>query len=666
MNQSRPRARKHLLLHNLFNYGHFLVYAANITQWALSRGFHVTLMGRGLAGTGYARRFASSREVDILEMAPGSAMDQREAAWAKPELLARAAEDILVAQRSLAPDATILLNADDFLHEGVGILDPDFAFRSPTVGVVTFGHRDHYLGFKDAYAARLDTLIQERRPFSAICTLDEYHAAAVDPEERYLVFLPDMYSEPSGGLVEAEPEEARRLRSFLDGGTGPVIPILGKFDARKNAVWTLRLVAEHPQACCVVLGERLPCREDLEIDAILTRLTAEGRAFVLTGFVPEGLLRMTLAHARTTFLPLPYVCHYGSSGLQFMALEYGKPSLVPDNGLMARRVADHGLGRVFEAGRFAAYERAFLEFLAPGRIGGTSGIRRFMSFFSERARVAQLDKALGLGSGEDVLGALLADRVPEPAAFQAMHSALDLHLRGEDEAALAQMEAALAESPGNGTLLFRKAMVLSSLGDERACSSVLSSCLASGGGDELDFYVRVRLDAAAELLRQGDGSGVVEAVKSTLGIIPGGIAGDAAVGVEPLLALAGKSGVLSSPTWQKIGALLAQAGAHPPAATAFRQALALDASEHSYRLNLSDVLRYAGLYEESAGVLDELSRLAPGFYGIHHKRGQIFYEMGLLGEAKREFLSEPAQSPHHLAASRYLEKLGGWTVSGSE
>jgi glycosyltransferase involved in cell wall biosynthesis len=46
---------------------------------------------------------------------------------------------------------------------------------------------------------------------------------------------------------------------------------------------------------------------------------------------------------------LPYIHHYGSSGVLSRAAAAGKMVIVSDEGLLARRVRDHHLGLLFQA-----------------------------------------------------------------------------------------------------------------------------------------------------------------------------------------------------------------------------------------------------------------------------------------------------------------------------
>ncbi|OGR36613.1 MAG: hypothetical protein A2051_08320 [Desulfovibrionales bacterium GWA2_65_9] len=670
------RNRPLLLIHNLFNYGHFLVYADTLTQWALARGFRVTLMGRGLEGTQYQRRYLGAEQVEILDMGPSERLDQQRADLSKADLATQAFAELLEAQRELRPEAAILLSTDEFIFHAGELLAPDFTFPAPTVGLVTFGHRDCYLGFKDLYAARLDQLLAARRPFSSVLTLDEYQVAALDSGEEHLVFLPDIYADPpdwaEGQKISGQSDtalataDAEALRMFLDHVQGSVLPLLGKLDQRKNALWTLRAVNGTPEACCVVLGQRVSCPDDAEIDALLERLTAQGRAFVRQGYVPEALFRLTLGHARTAFLPLPYSCHYGSSGLQLQALAAGKPTLVPDVGLMALRVQAHGLGLCYGHGDEQDFRRAFAELLAQGPEPYADALRRFMACFTPEARSAQLDRAFGLARQEGTLLArLTAVAHGDGERTALLRQGLSLGHAGRAQEALTLFDRALALRPGDAAALLRKALTLHALDRREEADEAMRHCLDSGGTKEFDFVLRAQLDLVMERLGAGDKPGALERLAATLRLAPADgnrnpVPGEAVADespIEQLLNFRWQCPWFSAVAWQRIGAALAQTGRHEASVRAFRKALTLAPDEHDFRLNISDVLRYAKRYDDSEAVLGELAALAPEYPGLHHKRGQVLFERGLLNEALAEFRREPPASIHHGPALIYMERI---------
>lgn len=646
-----------ILIHTFFNYGHYLVYAENITQWALAKGFTTALMGVSLAGTDFTRRHGDNPRVQIIETSPGAAMDQKAAEWARPGLVAEAARSIPEMQRRLAPLATFLLTMDDFLLEGVPL--PSFAAR--TIGIDTFGGRKHFTGYADKHASRLKALLADCSPLDAILTLDEYHAHRSDPEERRLIFLPDMFALPSGMADDASPEEIASLTAFLDAAPGPVIPILGKLDKRKNAPLVLRTIKNIPDASCVVIGERVPGPEDSAIDILLDGLTQAGRAFIRQGFVPEGLFRMILSHPAVPFLPLPYICHYGSSGPQLMGLAHGKPSLVPDNGLMGRRVAEHGLGASYPAGDDDAFARAFRRLLDTGPGPFREAAARFMVFFSRQNLHAQLDRAAGLtpGGPSPLAGLVHAGRDAGQKG-RPLHAGLDLLLEGRAREAVECFDEALDRTPESGSILFRKALAHDALGETAQRDAALREALARGAGEELDHYVRSLADACLGPGGVDPSSAAFAAMTGALALAAGGSEDSSGSDGQRLSRLVGRgsfSQALQAATWQRVGAVLAQAGEHDAAVVSFERAIGLDPRERAYLLNLSDVLRYAKRFQESEAALDRLEALDPSHAGLSHKRGQILYDMGRPVEALKHFLQEPESSAHRTAAMEYAGRI---------
>lgn len=646
-------ARPRLLLQNIFNYGHFLVYASVFTCWGLSRGFEVHMLGRGLRGTGYERRFAGHPRVVLHDASPGERLDPLQADWAKPTLLRESLDNLIGAQRSLRPLTTVLLSTDDYLFEDVGITEPDFNFETPTYGLTTFGNRERYTAYTDGHACRLARMIERCSPFSAIFTLDEYHASDTRADPAYLAFLPDIYSEDAPDVHatahESPPDQA--LSRFLSGAKGPVFPVIGKFDQRKNNSWVLEMAASIPEASCVVLGERVPGPDDLRIDGLLENLRAEGRLFERWGFVPEELFHMVLGCERTAFLPLPYSCHYGSSGIQLMGLAHAKPCLAPSNGLMARRIVDHGLGRVFAAGDRTDFDRVFREMHALGDLPFKDNCTRFMASFDTETRRAQIDRVCGLGCAEAQEDLLLRTRLPKSSTVSCMHEAMSAFWRGNAEAALGILNNALMIFPGDPVLLFRKSMVLLASGRREEAAAAIRLSLERGSPEELDFFVRLTAQQAQSLLAAGDPAGAIERIHDVLRLTPN--PGEAPDGLPIPL----KSGILSATTWRLIGSVLARADAHDEAVESFRTALRQEPHSHDCRLNISDALRYAGRFEESLDELAALRAIAPEWPGLYHKVGQVLFEMGEMEKALEHFLKEPRSSPHFPAARAYMKRV---------
>lgn len=80
----------------------------------------------------------------------------------------------------------------------------------------------------------------------------------------------------------------------------------------------------------------------------LTGLEKAGAAKLMNRYVSEEEERLCFCCADAVLLP--YIEHYGSSGVLSRAAAAGKVAIVSDEGLLARRVRDHRLGLLFPTG----------------------------------------------------------------------------------------------------------------------------------------------------------------------------------------------------------------------------------------------------------------------------------------------------------------------------
>jgi len=704
----RPSPSKTLLLINADCCGHFLVYSNVLTGWALARGLRVLYLGPIVEDRSFVRLHAGHPRVQFLDagLEPSG-----------PETEPFSCRWIRQVQTRLRPDICVLLNGDALLFEEEELLDAGLRFPARTFAVSTFGHRERYTCFDEPYTTRLNALLSRPGPglgpFAGLFTLDEHHARAARREGKgRLHFLPDMYrdfpAQPRRLRSAQDLDEERALHVFLESCQGPVLPLLGKFDGRKNPLWVLRLVAERPKACCVVLGERVPGPEDGEIDALLARLEAEGRAFVRFRYVSEALFDVVLRHPRTGIVPLPYHCHFGSSGIQLMACLRGRPVLVSDQGLMAARVRDWGLGRAFRVGDEADFRREYGRMEHEGAEAYAQGIRRFMRYFSRANLYAALDVMLdpeapgarapktgpqqrgavvrGLASGNGGKmgnggGAAshsakhatndTADRATDRAdqadaeAEALFRQGLDAAALGGLEKAVALMRASLALEPGAHHRQLRLALLLRRLGRLAEAHAAMLQVQAGNLSVEFGFVVRLSLDLVALMQLRGERQSALELLAQLLAITPGFPSQQAA----PLFSLASgeclvlfrrsvhaavECCALPARGWYFLADVLVQNKTWDLAAACYAKALELTPEDGGLALSLSDVLRYMARHDESLEVLDQLERRAPDSAGLWHKRGQVYLAQGRIDEALAAFAREPADSPFAEAVAEHV------------
>ena len=664
-----------ILLCNLFHYGHFLVYAEAFTRWALSRGMHVRYLGPEAPDSTYRSAFRTDPRVTFSALPPCPDGQCPDIPYEpSPAMAPWLIETVRAAQDALRPDITLLLNADELLFNDRLSLSGDVRFPTPTAGVTTFGHRERYTLVDEPYARHLRECLEASAPFYALLTLDEYHAAALTGPGLRPGFMPDVFRrrvQPGGAAVAPQ-----GLDGFLQADTSPVIPLLGKFDRRKNPLWILRQVLEHPGACAVILGQRVPDPEDdPEIEAILSRLDAQGRLFARFGFVEESWFHLVLASPRVRAVPLPYTRHFGSSGIELMAHAHGLPVLVPDDGLMGRRVCEHGLGLTYHAGNAGDFASRFrlLQSAGPGPF--RAAMAGFMESFTWERFDAALDRWLLSSPGPDPeeSARLLAGRASAPQPGRSMpeeplpgeeprraahflyHQAMDAALAGDTSLALERMAASQAlDGPSPGRDL-RQAMLLWRLGRAVEGRPFLERAMAAGLDVDFAFVLNHHMDAAIALFEDGHLDQLVPllpALADFFSMTAPPVEGN---GPEADPAAFWRRTVASgrwigADYWQMLGIFLARTDKPNEGVECFRKAIALDPSATRYRLNECDALRYAGRFDESRRAVEALAALAPEEHGIHHKRGQVLLAQHRPGEAMAEFSLEPPESPFHAAA----------------
>ena len=93
-------------------------------------------------------------------------------------------------------------------------------------------------------------------------------------------------------------------------------------------------------------------KNDSEITNALEQLKRRGTAPVLNRFVSDT--EEKLCFCASDVVLLPYVKHFGSSGVVSVSTVAGKMVIVSDEGLIARRVREHKLGWLFASGNVRA------------------------------------------------------------------------------------------------------------------------------------------------------------------------------------------------------------------------------------------------------------------------------------------------------------------------
>ena len=178
--------------------------------------------------------------------------------------------------------------------------------------------------------------------------LDPYLAAEV--KQRWpgapVAHLPDPFPEN----FTADRAEARRTFRLADDRR--VFLFYGGAYRRKGLPLTVEAMLELPAdspALLLCAGQR-PADEPAAEG--LAELVRRGRAVVVNRYVTAEEEKQLFAACDVVLLP--YIGHFGSSGLQVRAAGAGRPVIASDEELVGRLVREHRLGPLFRSGDAAA------------------------------------------------------------------------------------------------------------------------------------------------------------------------------------------------------------------------------------------------------------------------------------------------------------------------
>jgi hypothetical protein len=246
--------------------------------------------------------------------------------------------------------------------------------------------------FHEVATRRLDVLD------AALC-LDEVFVAEHGGRYRW---LPDIAVGSSAG-AEVSTETAEweaEVSAFLSAqGNRAVVVYEGMPQARRGYEELLQLACDVDG--CFLHSGKLHDSHGYPHRELGPRATLISRSAIVESgrfYQDFETARVTLRAARCVVLP--YLRHIGSSGVMLQALMAGRPVLVPDQGLMAWRVRNFGLGLTFTPGdsRDMRYKFSVLCNL-PSEFFADS-IRHFLAYFDRAHLNSALDVSIGLSGVE--------------------------------------------------------------------------------------------------------------------------------------------------------------------------------------------------------------------------------------------------------------------------
>lgn len=188
--------------------------------------------------------------------------------------------------------------------------------------------------------------------FYRICLMDEYlyqrHNNTLS--KCGMVFLPDPWS----GDFSIDQNQAR---DSLGIGKDKFVFLQYGIGTRRKGLHLVvktMLSKDLPQQWHLLCAGQI--KKDKEILNGISRLQVAGRATVLNRYISKE--EEQLCFTAADIVLMPYVRHFGSSGVLALAAAAGKMVIVSDEGLIARRVGENKLGICFPSGNISGLKEA--------------------------------------------------------------------------------------------------------------------------------------------------------------------------------------------------------------------------------------------------------------------------------------------------------------------
>jgi glycosyltransferase involved in cell wall biosynthesis len=344
---------RHILVFEPRTEGHHLTWLSYVVEDFLSAGHTLTL---AIGYTDYTSGLYKTQLGNLLEKAAVISVydsDHKFRGGTRINALGHCVNDC-------GAEQAFCSNLDDIAssmlrRSAIGILPPR-TLKGKLSGVY---FRPRFLARATWPPGNLIKLIGFRRLlrqgwFFRICLLDEYLYQKYNNtfSKNSMVLLPDPWS----GDFSMDRNQARDSLGissdklvFLQYGIGT---------RRKGLHLAIRtmLSKDLPQQWHLLCAGQI--KKDKEILKGINRLQEEGRATILNRYVSKE--EEQLCFSAADIILLPYVRHFGSSGVLTLAAAAGKMVIASDEGLIARRVKDNKLGVCFPSGNINGLKEAMI------------------------------------------------------------------------------------------------------------------------------------------------------------------------------------------------------------------------------------------------------------------------------------------------------------------
>ncbi|MDK2892492.1 MAG: hypothetical protein PWQ49_884 [Methanohalophilus sp.] len=344
--------------------GHRQVYCNVITHWALESELDVLLYvgndwckGENICEqvSPYIDMYSNSPNVSILDGIQKSPFMSD-------------SEYLLILEKSLNPDLIFVISGDEFNNSLYSVFKDLIRFKkhfSKWVGI--FISCWCYPNSANWLKQNILKIILKRKVkhFDVHFWLDEYFANSSSFKKA--IWLPDIsksFNLDGNYLDDKSDLLCSQIDNFLMNNKGrEVLLFFGRDFNRKGFDFLVELALNDENFVVLRTGESLKSDENRKLMEKMAVLENDGRLLNINQFIKSPTVIERIFNA-TNFIPLPYRDHYSSSGVMLQAMEFNKPVIVPDIGLMGKRVIDNNIGLTYKHKDFVDFKKAVYEMQA--------------------------------------------------------------------------------------------------------------------------------------------------------------------------------------------------------------------------------------------------------------------------------------------------------------
>lgn len=350
--------QKKILIYSPNIGGHRQVYCNVITHWALESKLDVILC----IGNNWVKSKNTIRQDSpYIELYKKNENVHFISATLKSPYKSDA-EYLLDLENDLEPDMVFVVSGDEFnhsLHSIIKHLILPKKHSSKWIGIFIACYC--YLDSENWLKQKVQKFImkQKVKHFEITYWLDEYFVSSLYIRNAF--WLPDI-SKSFNVVTNYRDTEyellSSQINSFLENNNGKeVLLFFGRDFNRKGFDFIVELALDDDRFVVLRAGDSLESDENQKLITKMVKLENDGRLLNIAKFIENPVIVEKLFKA-TNFVPLPYRNHYSSSGVMLQAIEFQKPVIVPNIGLMGKRVIDNNVGIIYKHKDYNDFKKA--------------------------------------------------------------------------------------------------------------------------------------------------------------------------------------------------------------------------------------------------------------------------------------------------------------------